>query len=236
MNNDFVNIRGVSLPRRMVLQGVASLLGCALTPNALSAAAQSCSLTTSDIIGPFYRFGAPFQTKLAGPNEPGERLIISGKVYGPDCRSYLPNTLIEVWQANNAGQYDTDKPGNFTERVDFHLRGMMLTDQQGNYEFETIVPGRYAIPPNLPGLEKYAGVMRPAHIHSRVSEMLHVPLTTQLYFKGDPNIAHDPWASSKPSMAIDLKQDGKFLHGNLDIVLADGKQSITMLPSGRAHI
>jgi hypothetical protein len=32
--------------------------------------------------------------------------------------------------------------------------------------------------------------------------------------KGDPNIAKDPWARSKPSMAIDLKQDGKFLHGN----------------------
>jgi protocatechuate 3,4-dioxygenase beta subunit len=61
----------------------------------------------------------------------------------------LPDTLIEVWQANNAGQYDTDKPSNFTERVDFRLRGMMLTDQQGNYEFETIMPGRYPIPPNM---------------------------------------------------------------------------------------
>jgi len=29
------------------------------------------------------------------------------------------------------------KPGSFTEHVDFHLRGMMLTDQPGNYEFET---------------------------------------------------------------------------------------------------
>lgn len=219
MNNDFVEVCGVSLPRRMVLQGVASFLGCAFAPDALYAAAQSCALTTSDIIGPFYRFGAPFETKLAGPNEPGERLIISGKVYSSDCRSYLPNTLIEVWQANNAGRYDTDKPGNFTERVDFHLRGMMLTDQRGNYEFETIMPGRYPIPPNVPGLEKFGGVMRPAHIHFRVSELMHVPLTTQLYFKGDPNIAKDPWAASKPSMAIDLKQDGKFLHGNLDFVL-----------------
>jgi catechol 1,2-dioxygenase len=219
MNNDFVKVRGRWLPRRMVLQGVASLLGCAFAPDALYAAARSCALTTGDIIGPFYRFGAPFQTQLAGTDEPGERLIISGKVYSSDCRSYLANTLIEVWQANNAGQYDTDKPGNFTEHVDFRLRGMMLTDEQGNYEFETVMPGRYPIPPNLPGLEKYAGVMRPAHIHFRVSEILHVPLTTQLYFKGDPNIANDPWARSKPSMAIDLKQDGKFLHGNLDFVL-----------------
>jgi catechol 1,2-dioxygenase len=222
MNNDFVSVRGLSVPRRVVLQGLASVLGCAVTPSAFAAAAKSCRLTEPDIIGPFYRFGAPFQTQLAGPNEPGERLIISGKVYSSDCRSRLPNTLIEIWQANKAGAYDTDKPGNFTERGDFHLRAMMLTDQQGNYEFETIMPGTYPIPPNLPGLEKYAGLTRPAHIHFRISESLHVPLTTQLYFKEDPHIAKDPWASRKPSMAIGLKQDGKFLRGNLDIVLARG--------------
>jgi catechol 1,2-dioxygenase len=222
MNPDFVSFRGLSLPRRMVLQGLASLLGCAVTPGAVAAAAKSCRLTDRDIIGPFYRFGAPFQTKLAGPNEPGERLVVSGKVYSNDCRSRLPNTLIEIWQANQAGLYDTDKPGNFTEPVDFRLRGMMLTDQQGNYEFETIMPGRYPVPPNLPGLEKYAGLTRPAHIHFRVSESLHVPLTTQLYFKDDPYIAKDPWASRKPSMAIRLKQDDKVLRGNFDIVLARG--------------
>jgi catechol 1,2-dioxygenase len=80
MNGDFVSILGLSLPRRMVLQGMASLFSCAVTPSAFAAAAKSCKLTERDIIGPFYRFGAPFQTKLAGPNEPGERLIISGKV------------------------------------------------------------------------------------------------------------------------------------------------------------
>jgi catechol 1,2-dioxygenase len=221
MNRDFVSIRALSLPRRMVLQGMASLIGCATTSSAF-AAAKSCKLTERDIIGPYYRFGAPFQTKLAGPNEPGERLIISGKVLSSDCRTRLPNTLIEIWQANKAGQYDTDKPGDFTERVDFHLRGMMLTDQQGNYEVETIMPGRYPVPPNLPGLEKYAGLTRPAHIHFRVSESLHVPLTTQLYFKDDPYIAKDPWAGRKPSMAIKLRQDGQFMRGEFDVVLARG--------------
>ncbi len=28
MNNDFVSIRGLTMPRRMILQGAASLLGC----------------------------------------------------------------------------------------------------------------------------------------------------------------------------------------------------------------
>jgi catechol 1,2-dioxygenase len=206
----------------MVLAGIASLLGCTLAPDAALAAAKACRLTRGDIIGPFYRFGAPFQTRLAGPNEPGERLIVSGKVYGPDCRSPLRDALIEIWQANQAGQYDTSKPGNFTDRGDFHLRGMMLTDQQGNYEFETVMPGRYPVPPNLPGLEKYGGMTRPAHIHFRVSEMLHVPVTTQLYFKGDPYVAKDPWASTRPSRAIGLAQDGRFLRGRFDIVLGKG--------------
>ena len=222
MSNDFVPIFGVSMPRRMFLQGSAVLLGGAFLPDALAAAAKACRSTEQDIIGPFYRFGAPFQTKLVGPDEPGQRLIVAGTVYSSDCRTRLPNTLIEMWQANDAGLYDTDKPGNFTERNAFRLRGMMLTDQQGNYEFETIVPGRYPIPPNVPGLEKYAGLTRPAHIHFRVSESLHVPLTTQLYFKDDPFIRKDPWAGRKPSLAIGLKQEGKFLRGAFDIALAKG--------------
>ena len=222
MSDDFVPILGVSMPRRMFLQGSTALLGGAILPDALAAATKTCRSTAQDIIGPFYRFGAPFQTRLLGPDEPGQRLIVAGTVYGSDCRTRLPNTLIEVWQANDAGLYDTDKPGNFTESNAFRLRGMMLTDQRGKYEFETIVPGRYPIPTNLPGLEKYAGLTRPAHIHFRVSESLHVPLTTQLYFKDDPFIAKDPWARRKPSSAISLEQEGKFLRGAFDIVLAKG--------------
>ena len=64
--------------------------------------------------------------------------------------------------------------------------------------------------------------MRPAHIHFRVMESVHVPVTTQLYFKGDPFIAKDPWADHKPSLAIDLKQDGNLRRGVFDIVLARG--------------
>ncbi|MEP6607258.1 MAG: twin-arginine translocation pathway signal protein [Burkholderiaceae bacterium] len=221
MSKVFVPNFDAPMPRRMFLQGSAALLGGAFLPDAV-AAAKGCRPTEQDIIGPFYRFGAPFETKLAGPDEAGDRVIVAGTVYSSDCRSRVPNALIEVWQSNKAGLYDTDKPGNFTERNAFRLRGMMLTDQQGHYEFETIMPGRYAIPPGLPGLEKFAGMTRPAHIHFRVSESLHIPLTTQLYFKGDPFIAKDPFASRKPSLAIDLKSDGKHLRGIFDLVLAKG--------------
>lgn len=207
--------------RRRFLLGGAALISTAFVPDSL-AAGKACQSTVQDIIGPFYRFGAPFETKIAGSDEAGERLIISGTVYSADCRTAVPNALIEVWQANMSGLYDTNKPGNFTERGTFRLRGMMLTNERGYYEFETVMPGRYPVPPGLPGLEKYAGLTRPAHIHFRVSESLHVPLTTQLYFNGDPFIAKDPFASTKPSLAIDLKSEGKFQRGRFDIVLSRG--------------
>ena len=199
----------LAMSRRMFLHRSARVLGGAFLAVPATATAQDCRPTESDIVGPFYRFGAPAQTKLAGPDEPGDRLIVSGKVYSSDCRTPLPQALIEVWQATQAGLYDTTKPGNFTELTTFHLRGLLLTNEKGEYEIETIMPGRYPIPPGLPGLEKYAGLTRPAHIHFRVMEALHIPLTTQLYFKGDPFMAGDPWASHKPSLANAVMQEGK---------------------------
>lgn len=210
------------MERRLFLREGAAALGGALMAGPALAATRRCRVTESDILGPFYRFGAPFQTRLAGPDEPGDRLILTGTVFSSDCRTPLPNALVEVWQANDRGIYDTSKPGNFTETGAFHLRGMLLTNEKGQYEIETVVPGRYPIPPGLPGLEKYAGQTRPAHIHFRVMESLHVPLTTQLYFKGDPFIPKDPLASRKPGLAIGLKADGKLKRGVFDLVLAGG--------------
>jgi catechol 1,2-dioxygenase len=208
--------------RRAFLHGSAIILGGALSAGSATAASQACRITPPDILGPFYRFGAPSQAQLASPDEPGDRLALTGTVFSSDCRTPLRGALIEVWQANSAGLYDTNTPGNFTEAVTAHLRGMLQTNEKGQYSIETIMPGRYPIPPNLPGLERYAGLTRPAHIHFRVMDSLHVPLTTQLYFRGDPFIAKDPWAARKPSLAIALEQDGKLRRGVFDIVLARG--------------
>lgn len=221
MRDEAIARASAVISRRGFLRNTACTLGTLLAAPA-TLGAQQCRLTESEILGPFYRFDAPFRTRLAGPDEPGDRLLVSGTVYSSDCRTPLPGTLIEVWQANSAGLYDTREPGNFTERTTFHLRGRLLTDEQGRYEIETVVPGRYNIPPGLPGLERFAGLTRPAHIHLRVMDGLHIPLTTQLYFKGDPHIAGDPWASRKPSLAVNLKQEGKHLRGVFDIVLSRG--------------
>ncbi|UCH46424.1 MAG: hypothetical protein JSU95_09815 [Betaproteobacteria bacterium] len=53
---------------------------------------------------------------------------------------------------------------------------------------------------------------------------LNMPLTTQLYFKGDEHLATDPWGAHKPSLAMDLKQNGQFMVGEFDFVLGTGLQ------------
>lgn len=210
--------------RRMFLSRGTALLGGALLAGQAHGASKACRVTEADVLGPFYRFGAPHQTRLAGPDDRGDWLILGGTVFSSDCRTPLPGALIEVWQANSEGVYDVSKPGNFTEVSKFHLRGILQTNDKGRYEIETIVPGRYPVPPGLPGLEKYAGLTRPAHIHFRVIDSLHVPVTTQLYFKGDPYLANDPWAGHKQTLAVELKQDGKLKRSTFDIVLARGEK------------
>ena len=222
MNDELIPNAAGDLSRRTLLRRTATAMAGVLLGVPAPGIAQQCLPTSADVLGPFYRAGAPARTRLTDPGEVGDVLVLSGTVYAPDCRTPLPGALLDVWQADHVGLYDIKEPANLTDRSQFRLRGRLLTDAQGRYEIETIVPGRYPIPPGLPGLAQYAGRTRPAHVHFLVMHPLFGPLTTQLYFKGDPYLSQDPWA--KPSLAIDLESQTsgavKRLVGKFDIVLA----------------
>jgi len=213
--------------RRQFLQRSASTVGAAAIGGLPAlAAATECKPTRQDILGPMYNVGAPvFQMKLAADDEAGQKLMLRGTVLSEDCQTPLPGTFIEIWQADDSGFYDQKRPGDFLEpSPPFHLRGIMKADSRGRYEIQTIVPGAYPIPPGVPGLEQYGGLTRARHIHIKVYPFLNVALTTQLYFNGDEHLPTDPWGAHKPSLALDLKQDGEFMVGEFDFVLATGLQ------------
>ncbi len=160
-----------------------------------------CTITDDNILGPFYSPGAPERTDIRD-GQTGERVVVRGTVYGCDCKTPLANAIVDVWQANSTGAYDN---------VGFVLRGTMKTDSQGRYEYTTILPGFYLNGANY----------RPRHIHYKVSHPSGLPLTTQLYFEGDPNFGTD--AFWKPGLIKALVPDsdsqGKLLRCEFDIVL-----------------
>jgi len=116
----------------------------------------------------------------------GERIIVSGKVFDEDGRT-LPNTLVEIWQANAAGRYfHTVDQHNAPLDPNFTGRGHVLTDGEGRYRFVTIRPGEY------PWRNHY-NAWRPAHVHfSLMGPAFATRLVTQMYFPGDPLLEFDP--------------------------------------------
>jgi catechol 1,2-dioxygenase len=174
------------------------------TPTLDPAAMAVCELTPGSMrYG--YKPGAPFTNRLASAEmqQRTERLAVSGVVYASDCQTPLPDTLIEVWQADPEGHYDWS--------ADYVLRGQMRTDNEGRYGFTTIRPGRY-----VAGVEPL-----PAHINFRVSYRDQAPLFTQLFFTGDPFLNQFPFVV--PPLIISLTQqtraDGAILTGEFNIVL-----------------
>jgi catechol 1,2-dioxygenase len=219
-----VKSKSVARSRRQFLKRSTVTLGAAAMGLPILAGAKECILTRQEILGPMYNYGAPlFQRKLANDDEPGQKLILRGAVYSEGCHTPLPGTLIEIWHADDEGRYDKKRPGDFLEAAPpFHLRGMLKTDAKGRYEIQTIVPGAYPIPPDVPGLEQYGGLTRARHIHIKILPFLNVALTTQLYFKGDEHLPGDPWGGHKPSLALELRQDGEFMVSEFDFVLGTG--------------
>ena len=60
-----------------------------------------CLITDDNILGPYYKAGAPFRTNIRSDVGIGQKLIISGTVYGNGCGTALAGALVDVWQADD---------------------------------------------------------------------------------------------------------------------------------------
>jgi protocatechuate 3,4-dioxygenase beta subunit len=125
----------------------------------------------------------------------GERMILTGRVLDSGGRP-VPDTLVEIWQANSAGRYAhrvDDHPAPLDPNFDG--AGRCVTDSQGWYRFVTIKPGAYP-------WRNHLNAWRPQHIHFSVfGRAFTQRLITQMYFPGDPLFAQDPIFNSVPAAA-----------------------------------
>jgi protocatechuate 3,4-dioxygenase beta subunit len=181
--------------------------------------------TLSEVTGPLFGRGDvgrdDWDLTHQHPGEPiGERIAVTGRVLDQGGRP-VSGTLVEVWQANAAGRYrhQNDQHGAPLD-PNFTGCGRALTDAEGRYHFLTIRPGSYP-------WRNHPNAWRPAHIHfSLFGQAFATRLVTQMYFPGDPLLAHDPifqgtadekarqrlvstfdWESTTPEFALGFRFD-----------------------------
>jgi protocatechuate 3,4-dioxygenase beta subunit len=181
----------------------------ALTPDYKTSVLRSPSLSLwslqnslSEVTGP--AFGrdelGPLDNDLilnyAKSGEPiGERTIVHGCVLDGNGRP-VPNTLVEVWQANAGGRYRHTND-TYIAPIDpnFGGCGRTITDDNGHYAFRTVKPGAYPF-------RNHVNSWRPAHIHFSVfGSGFAQRLITQMYFEGDPLLAMDSILDTIPDPA-----------------------------------
>jgi protocatechuate 3,4-dioxygenase beta subunit len=164
--------------------------------------------TTTDILGPFYRPGAPMKADLVQAGTKGEILHFSGTVFGKDGKTPVKNALVEIWHCDETGTYDNTSD-------DYVYRSALKTNADGKYKFRTIFPVPYGVGPTS---------TRPAHIHMRISAAGVQDLVTQVYFKGDKHIAEDASSNDPRSLnrILDFsKNDKKEIVVKFDVYLKE---------------
>ncbi|MCC2652550.1 MAG: protocatechuate 3,4-dioxygenase subunit alpha [Microvirga sp.] len=114
---------------------------------------------------------------LVGSETKGERIIIKGRVFD-GSRTPLKDALIEIWQADADGLYNSPEEKRGKADPNFVGWGRQPTDGvTGDYKFETIKPGRVPY--------KDGRLMAPHITFWIVARGINIGLHTRMYFSDE---------------------------------------------------
>lgn len=181
--------------------GIESLVDTLAHSRAEQSSAESKPLgnvapTSSAILGPFFREGAPQlsmgsdivqdHSTVDKQGKPGETALMFGRVIDVH-NNPIAGATIDVWHDAVNGYYEQQDPG----QPEFNCRGQFITGIDGSYSFKCLKPVAYPIPYDstagdmLKGLDR--SPMRPAHIHMFVKAPGYKSLITQVSNYHDQN-------------------------------------------------
>ena len=150
--------------------------------------------TQRDQEGPFYKKGSPMRNVI---EKNGTPLTIQGRILkAEDCTTPIVNATVDIWHCDSQGEYDNDG---------YKCRGTVQSDSHGNYSFTTIYPPPYG--------------SRPRHIHFKTRAEGYPELTSQIYFKGDPNLGNDFSRNAESSRVIEVARKNDALTGVFNIYI-----------------
>lgn len=120
-----------------------------------------------------------WETTIAGPDEPGEPMLISGRIFKKGGHTPAPGVILYVYHTDSKGLYSVE-PEQSAGKRHGHLRGWIKTGADGWYQFKSIRPTSYPKSTN------------PAHIHPLIKE----PGLT-LYWIDEYLFDDDPFVTDK---------------------------------------
>lgn len=157
-----------------------------------AAGAQSLEPTRETGIGVWYQPGAPAVEAMWQAGDPGERLLLSGRVRGTDGES-IAGAQVELWQADGAGR----APGG-------RYRTTLRTREAGRFAVSTVLPGY---------------IWRARHIHVVVSHPGYEELVTRILFKGDPLLVEMPYPELAINLERGRHEGEEVWFGVVELVL-----------------
>ncbi|EPQ52090.1 dioxygenase family protein [Gloeophyllum trabeum ATCC 11539] len=162
--------------------------------------------TESSVLGPFFTEDAPDVNNgdsIASEGK-GQYMYVEGRVIDTHGKP-VPNALIETWETDEYGFYDTQ----YADRSKPDCRGRLRTDKDGRYGYRAVVPVAYPIPGDGPVGDLLLMLnrhnMRPNHLHMMIEAPGYQKLTTAFYPEGDEWLASDAVFGVKKSLVVTLK-------------------------------
>lgn len=167
------------------------------------------------LLGPFYLAGVPFRKRgetVVADQTPGTRLLLNGVVIDETTHKPIPNAVVEFWQCDTRGFYETVDP----TIPKGSLRGKFKTDENGTFEFTGLYPTAYPIPIDGPAgdLMKIAKRKhyRAAHLHFIISAEGYKPFVTQIFATSQVKLEDDPtFAATKDNLGEFIKDGDRYL-------------------------
>lgn len=168
--------------------------------------AKPAGCTEATVFGPFYVDDAPVRQNGADISNgaKGAPCFVSGQVRGVDGEP-VPGAVIDVWQSDEDGFYDVQKPDG--DMPEYRARARLRSDAQGQFRFRSILAQNYPIPHDGPVGAMLAALgrhpWRPAHLHFLIDAPGYERLITHVFRDGDKYLDSDAVFGVRSSLIAD---------------------------------
>ncbi|WP_051086895.1 dioxygenase family protein [Psychrobacter lutiphocae] len=161
--------------------------------------------TPSTVFGPFFVDKMPIRnfadSIVVDGEQPETPLLVKGQIRNTKGEP-ITNAYIDVWQTADNGMYSGQDPN---QKID-NLRGLFISDSEGNYAFKSSLPVSYQIPSDgtVGQLLNYAKrtFWRPAHIHFKIAAEGYQTLVTHLFTDNDEYLGSDAVFGVKEGLIV----------------------------------